>query len=90
MSQFVDLSDAIIDQAGEGAGLADVFAAALSDESREAFARELALRTTYGADSAFPGWVVRYERDRSCTPGRVINREFVPAEAPQSRHDAAD
>jgi hypothetical protein len=74
---------------GEGARLADVFATALSDESRSAFARERADRATYGTGPAFPGWLVRFERDDSCTPGRLVSREFVPAEAlPLQRHAA--
>jgi hypothetical protein len=85
----LDRADRPAAGAGEGARLADAFATALSDESRDAFSRELAHRTTYGTDPTFPGWIVRYEHDGTCTPGRLVNREFVPAEALQSRHDAA-
>jgi hypothetical protein len=85
----LDRADRPVPGAGEGARLADAFATALSDESRDAFARELANRATYGTDSAFPGWLVRFEPDGSCTPGRLVNREFVPAEALQSPRHAA-
>jgi hypothetical protein len=74
---------------GEGARLADVFASAMSKNSRDAFANELANRATYGTDPAFPGWLVRVEPDGTCTPGRLVNREFVPAEALQPLPDAA-
>lgn len=75
--------------AGEGARLAQVFTNALSDGSRDAFARELSKRTTYGTDPAFPGWIVRFEPNGQCTPGRFVNREFVPAESLRAQHDAA-
>jgi hypothetical protein len=85
----LDRADRPPAEAGEGARLADVFAAALSDESRAAFARDLAKRTTYGTDPAFPGWLVRFDSDGTCTPGRLVNREFVPAESLQPQLDAA-
>ena len=34
----------------------------------------------YGTHAAFPGYLVRYERDGSLTPGRLVNREFIPTE----------
>ncbi len=86
----LDRADRPSSGASEGARLADVFATALSEKSRKSFARELAERTTYGTDPAFPGWLVRFEPDGHCTPGRLVNREFVPAEALRPQHDAAD
>ena len=74
---------------GEGARLADVFAAALSDTARTVLARELAERTSCGTHAAFPGWIVRFEPNGACTPGRLVDREFVPAEALRSPRDAA-
>lgn len=77
------------DPVAEGTALADLFSAALAESSRAAFATELASRATYGTDPAFPGWLVRFEPDGRCTPGRLVDREFVPAEALRSQRHAA-
>lgn len=79
-----------VEPTAEGARLAEIFAGALSDESRRAHATELERRTVYGTDPAFPGWLVRIDPDGRRTPGRLVNREFVPAEALQSQRNAAD
>jgi ParD-like antitoxin of type II bacterial toxin-antitoxin system len=85
----LDRADRPVAGASDGVRVAAVFVNALSDASRDAFARELAHRTIYGSDPAFPGWLVRFEPDGTCTPGRLVNREFVPAEALQSERHAA-
>ena len=35
----------------------------------------------YGTDPAFPGFLVRVDPDGRRTPGRFVNRRFVPLEA---------
>ena len=38
-------------------------------------------RPRYGTDPAFPGFLVRVEPDGRRTPGRFVNRRFIPLEA---------
>lgn len=35
---------------------------------------------SYGTDPAYPGLIVRFDADGAKTPGRFVNRQFVPIE----------
>jgi hypothetical protein len=78
-----------VEPTAEGQRLADIFATALSDESQRTHAQELERRIVYGTDPAFPGWLVRIDANGRRTPGRLVNREFVPAEALLTQRHAA-
>jgi hypothetical protein len=64
--------------------LAQALVEALSRVASPEFSKQVhsELRQThgalYGTHPAFPGYVVRSEADGTLTPGRMVNRQFVP------------
>ena len=70
------------------AALADALASALRPEFGTGLRTELARspRAVYGTHKAYPGYLVRQDPDGALTPGRLVDRQFVPAavSSPQS------
>lgn len=61
-----------------------VLTAALERAVSPAFAGQVRQSLTrqagpqYGTHTAFPGYLVRYEADGTLTPGRLVDRVFIP------------
>jgi hypothetical protein len=68
--------------------VANAIAHALDTSSHIGLAERVAAsdRSKYGSDPAFPGLVVRVDPDGTRTPGRFVDRRFVPlVEVPAQR-----
>jgi hypothetical protein len=65
---------------------ASVLAAALEHAVSPEFAAQVRASLSqlkgpkYGTHKDHPGYLVRYEADGTLTPGRMVNREFIPAD----------
>lgn len=83
LKQAVQGSAPVVSGKAAAQSLADALGAALRPEwgagVREALAQSP--HPVYGTDKAFPGYLVRRETDGKLTPGRVVNRQFVPVTA---------
>jgi hypothetical protein len=73
---------------GERAALVRALRFALSAAGHSSLGRVLreSGQTRYGADPAFPGYLVRIAPDGELTPGRLVNRRFIAlGESQQTR-----